>query len=65
MQGCRCTDDLHAPAGPFWSIGARPSRQRRLRCPAIRGVIVLTVKTFGETLESPRTLAVWHGEPRK
>ncbi|TXS22578.1 hypothetical protein EAO71_24010 [Streptomyces sp. ms191] len=27
--------------------------------PLIRGVIVLTVKLFGETLESPRTLAVW------
>ncbi|RXS64553.1 hypothetical protein FS847_26500 [Streptomyces sp. ISID311] len=60
MQGCRCTDDLYAPAGPFWGVGAAPSRPRTLRCPRIRGVIVLTVKPFGETLESPRTLAVWH-----
>ncbi|MFF5717857.1 hypothetical protein [Streptomyces buecherae] len=34
----------------------------RARSPAlsIRGVIVLTVKLFGETLETPRTLTVWH-----
>ncbi|MER5357095.1 hypothetical protein [Streptomyces sp. NPDC002785] len=27
--------------------------------PPLQGVIVLTVKLFGETLKSPRTLAVW------
>ncbi|MFE9861275.1 hypothetical protein ACFYPZ_00675 [Streptomyces sp. NPDC005506] len=27
--------------------------------PPLRGVIVLTVKLFGETLKTPRTLAVW------
>ncbi|MFH8475369.1 hypothetical protein [Streptomyces sp. NPDC018000] len=27
--------------------------------PSLPGVIVLTVKLFGETLKSPRTLAVW------
>ncbi|PWJ08987.1 hypothetical protein DKG34_05405 [Streptomyces sp. NWU49] len=51
---------------------AAPPRTRRPRgtalarpctpgCPPIRGVIVLTVKLFGETLKAPRTLAVWHG----
>ncbi|AXU12409.1 hypothetical protein [Streptomyces clavuligerus] len=33
---------------------AAPARVR----PFIRGVIVLTVKLFGETLEAPRTLTV-------
>ena len=35
-------------------------REPRVR-PPIRGVIVLTVKLFGETLKAPRTFAVWRG----
>ncbi|PWI06848.1 hypothetical protein DIZ27_31005 [Streptomyces sp. NWU339] len=42
--------------------GAATARQPcTLGHPPIRGVIVLTVKLFGETLKAPRTLAVWHG----
>lgn len=35
------------------------SGQGLLGRPFKRGVIVLTVKLFGETLEAPRTFAVW------
>lgn len=51
---------ISTPAGPrrrgatAGFAGARP----RVR-PLERRVIVLTVKLFGETLEAPRTLAVW------
>ncbi|PSJ24061.1 hypothetical protein B7P34_35440 [Streptosporangium nondiastaticum] len=47
---------LRAPA----EFGAAHLPPRPLGRPRIRGVIVLTVKPFGETLEAPRTLAVWH-----
>ncbi|PQM24475.1 hypothetical protein Sfr7A_06930 [Streptomyces xinghaiensis] len=53
---------ISAPRGPSGESsaacqsGAPPGR------PAIRGVIVLTVKPFGETLESPRTPPVQHRE---
>ncbi|PZT68463.1 hypothetical protein DN402_10665 [Streptomyces sp. SW4] len=60
MAGSARKDDRHAPKGP------QESQRRRVRPrapgrPSIRGVIVLTVKLFGETLKAPRTLAVWHG----
>ncbi|MBL3665603.1 hypothetical protein JL475_06225 [Streptomyces sp. M2CJ-2] len=50
----------HAPrVGTSGAVTAR--RPYTLGHPPIRGVIVLTVKLFGETLKAPRTLAVWHG----
>ncbi|MVO89944.1 hypothetical protein GPA10_35635 [Streptomyces sp. p1417] len=60
MAGSASKDDLAAPRVP------KPRQRRRFHRrappgrPSIRGVIVLTVKLFGETLEAPRTLAVWH-----
>ncbi|AZM59822.1 hypothetical protein DMA10_20370 [Streptomyces sp. WAC 01420] len=53
-------DDRHVPRTRE-SRAAAASRPCAPRCPPIRGVIVLTLKLFGETLKAPRTLAVWHG----
>ncbi|MTE21189.1 hypothetical protein F0L17_19115 [Streptomyces sp. TRM43335] len=36
----------------------RRLERRRVKAAGARGVIVLTVKTFGETLEAPRTATV-------
>ncbi|MZD53839.1 hypothetical protein GTX07_08305 [Streptomyces sp. SID5606] len=52
---------IAAPRGARRSRSAAASRPRAPGRPSIRGVIVLTVKLFGETLKAPRTLAVWHG----
>ncbi|GHI94696.1 hypothetical protein TPA0905_41670 [Streptomyces olivaceus] len=49
------------PEGPAGVAEVPVSRPRAPGRPSIRGVIVLTVKLFGETLKAPRTLAVWHG----
>ncbi|TQE29439.1 hypothetical protein Sipo8835_24425 [Streptomyces ipomoeae] len=56
-------DPLAPPAGRGPGNTAAPPLGGRATqgCPPIRGVIVLTVKLFGETLKAPRTLAVWHG----
>ncbi|GAA4898871.1 hypothetical protein GCM10023237_17160 [Streptomyces coeruleoprunus] len=52
-------DDLQAPQGTAREAPPHLPRPRTPGSPLIRGVIVLTVKLFGETLEAPRTLAVW------
>ncbi|MBD0711296.1 hypothetical protein BU197_23870 [Streptomyces sp. CBMA291] len=56
-------------ATPRGSESERPRRFSRgpalLGRPFERGVIVLTVKLFGETLEAPRTLAVWQWNPAR
>ncbi|AQS67333.1 hypothetical protein B1H29_10680 [Streptomyces pactum] len=52
---------IATPPGARRSRRVAVSRPRATGRPPIRGVIVLTVKLFGETLKAPRTLAVWHG----
>ncbi|RDG39907.1 hypothetical protein DVH02_01405 [Streptomyces corynorhini] len=51
-------DDLR-PQSPAREPAPRQERPRAPGRPWVRAVIVLTVKLFGETLESPRTSAVW------
>ncbi|QEV41219.1 hypothetical protein CP978_24055 [Streptomyces nodosus] len=53
-------DDLHRPQGPAGVAEPPVPRPPHPGSPPTRGVIVLTVKLFGETLKAPRTLAVWH-----
>jgi hypothetical protein len=50
--------------GPCGKAPARCSRPCAPGLPPYAGVIVLTVKLFGESLEAPRTLAVWQYEPQ-
>lgn len=50
---------IRAPFGvPQESRAARSSSRAPPGHPGTQGVIVLTVKLFGETLKTPRTLAV-------
>ncbi|GGU98675.1 hypothetical protein GCM10010245_00850 [Streptomyces spectabilis] len=60
MAGSAGKDDLHTPRAPKEKRRSGFDRRAPPGCPSIRGVIVLTVKLFGETLEAPRILAVWH-----
>jgi acylphosphatase len=61
VAGSADTTDRHVLRAPQESQRRRcPAARARVR-PPIQGVIVLTVKLFGETLKAPRTLAVWHG----
>ncbi|QGV78280.1 hypothetical protein EIZ62_08495 [Streptomyces ficellus] len=52
-------DRPHAPGHRSERRRRTGSRPRPPGWPTMPGVIVLTVKLFGETLEAPRTLAVW------
>jgi hypothetical protein len=61
MQAFTRQDDPNAPRAPKETPREVVSAERP-GTPPIRGVIVLTVKLFGETLKAPRTLAVWHVE---
>ncbi|MYT08655.1 hypothetical protein GT021_30465 [Streptomyces sp. SID5470] len=53
MAGSAAKNDRHAP-GSRGSRCAAVLRPHRHGLPPIRGVIVLTVKLFGETLKAPR-----------
>ncbi|AWK10955.1 hypothetical protein DDQ41_20870 [Streptomyces spongiicola] len=57
VPGCASSDDLRPRGPPREPPPCAPRPPARAPSP-IRGVIVLTVKLFGETLEAPRTLAV-------
>ncbi|RSN57664.1 hypothetical protein DMH12_12720 [Streptomyces sp. WAC 04229] len=60
-MGGSATRKIATPRGVRRSRSVAASRPHAPGRPSIRGVIVLTVKLFGETLKAPRTLAVWHG----
>ncbi|GGY80756.1 hypothetical protein GCM10010327_09240 [Streptomyces nitrosporeus] len=55
MRGCGIDEDLRTLRAPQESPVRRPPDGVPPGRPAPRGVIVLTVKLFGETLKTPRT----------
>lgn len=59
VPGCPGKKDLYAPRAPERTLRRLFPSPASPGPPTARGVIVLTVKLFGETLEAPRTLAVW------
>ena len=60
-QAAAVTEISDAPQGPAGEPHRMIIRSPAPGTPALRGVIVLTVKLFGETLKTPRTSTVWQG----